>query len=107
MHKKDYYYNKDNQRGWMLKHKYNITIETYKKLHDAQKGLCAICLNPEQSIHRIFLAVDHDHKTGKIRGLLCDKCNRGLGQFKDNIEILEQAIKYLKSGVEENLNVLQ
>lgn len=83
----------------MLKRNYGITPEQYDALHDAQNGLCAICGQPETKVMkgiRCVLAVDHDHVTGKIRGLLCTRCNAGLGQFGDNIESLAKAIDYLK-----------
>ena len=62
-------------------------------MHDAQGGLCAICgrKQPEK-----WLAVDHDHETGVIRGLLCSRCNSGLGQFKDNPDRLRLAADYLE-----------
>ena len=60
-----------------------------------QNGVCAICGSPEVSDRNSNLCVDHDHETGKIRGLLCNKCNRGLGYFLDNPKILKNALKYL------------
>jgi len=78
---------------------YNLTLEDYDKMFEKQKGVCAICGQPEDSkvwgtVRR--LSVDHDHKTGKVRGLLCVRCNRGIGYFQDNVRILAQAISYLK-----------
>lgn len=74
---------------------FGITLEHYNKLLKQQKQKCAICRKPPASKNK-SLGVDHCHKTGKIRGLLCDKCNRGLGLFDDNIKLLEKAKKYLK-----------
>ncbi len=68
-------------------------------MHDAQNGLCAICNQPETAFMKnkiMYLAVDHDHKTGKIRGLLCSNCNNGLGRFYDNVELLQNAIGYIE-----------
>ena len=59
-----------------------------------QDGCCAICKKPQVEFKRAF-AVDHDHKTGEIRGLLCSKCNITLGNSNDDVAILEQAIQYL------------
>jgi len=76
------------------------TPEQYQALLDKQNGRCAICGAPDG--HRSCrgkkcrLAIDHDHRTGAIRGLLCNSCNRGLGRFKDSIAILESALRYLK-----------
>jgi hypothetical protein len=56
---------------------------------------CAICSVHLSDVKKSF-AVDHDHATGKVRGLLCDLCNRALGQFKDNIDNLKAAINYLE-----------
>lgn len=80
--------------------KYRINFVEYEKLFENQNGLCAICNNPEEAKFRKtgnikVLAVDHCHTTGKIRGLLCSHCNLALGQFKDNIEVLNNAIQYL------------
>jgi len=81
--------------------KFRILIAEYNELHKKQNGLCKICNKPEtmksanaKSIKR--LAIDHCHKSEKIRGLLCHYCNVSLGGFKDSIEILESAIEYLK-----------
>jgi hypothetical protein len=74
--------------------------EQYRTLLEAQDGKCAICGVGEGHRSRYGrvcrLAVDHDHQNGKVRGLLCNSCNRGLGRFKDSIENLEAAIRYLK-----------
>jgi hypothetical protein len=74
--------------------------ERYRELLEAQNTKCAICGVMEGHRSRYGkvcrLAVDHDHRTGKVRGLLCNNCNRGLGRFKDSIENLEAALRYLK-----------
>ena len=80
------------KRRHHLKTMYNMTLEQYDELFDEQNGCCAICGLPESN-HR--LCVDHDHKTGKIRGLLCHNCNKGLGHFFDSVENLEVAKSYL------------
>jgi hypothetical protein len=81
-------------------HRHGCEIEQYQALLEAQGGKCAICGTEEGHRSRYGrvcrLAVDHDHSTGKVRGLLCNNCNRGLGRFKDSIESLEAAISYLK-----------
>jgi len=74
--------------------KYGITPEVYKDMFVYQEGACAICGTPPPIDRK--LAVDHDHLTGKVRGLLCQKCNVVLGGANDSIEILTKAIKYLK-----------
>lgn len=78
-----------------LKARFGITLEDYNKMLEEQKGLCLICDNP-LSYNGHKLAVDHDHDTGKIRGLLCKACNFGIGHFKDNINLLAKAINYLE-----------
>ena len=75
-----------------LKRNYGITIEQYDALLVKQNGLCAICQNVSG---RKKLSVDHDHQTGKVRGLLCNPCNLSLGGFKDRSKLLAQAIIYL------------
>lgn len=76
----------------MLKHLYGMTLEDWENLYDAQKGCCAICKrNPDKK----RLSVDHDHATGKIRGLLCRSCNWLIGNAKDNQDVLHNAVVYL------------
>jgi len=74
---------------------YGITIQEYDSLYAKQNEGCAICQSPTGSNGK-RLAVDHDHQTGEVRGLLCDDCNTGLGKFKDNPNLLATAINYLK-----------
>jgi hypothetical protein len=74
-----------------------ITIDGFWKLYDSQNGKCAICLD---SIAAENSAIDHNHKTGKIRGILCKNCNRGIGLLKDEAQILNSAYKYLSSAEE-------
>ena len=83
------------RRGVHLKHTYGITLEQYDDMLGSQEYGCAICGSSEPGgIGRFH--VDHDHITGKVRGLLCNKCNLGLAGFRDNIEFLVKAIEYLK-----------
>lgn len=84
-----------HMRNYFMRIKYNLTIEKYDQLFENQNGVCKICKKPETAIKNGTLArlsVDHDHVTGAIRGLLCSKCNHGLGNFEDSIENLESAI---------------
>ena len=74
---------------------YGMTIEEYDKMLKEQSGMCKIC-KTDKPKHRGRFVVDHDHKTGKVRGLLCDGCNKGLGHFRDNIVFMNEAIKYIK-----------
>lgn len=78
-----------------LKHKYNISLEQYDKLLKSQDFRCSICRTSVTKLTR-RLAVDHNHKTNAIRGLLCNKCNSALGNLQDSIKLLQSAIKYLK-----------
>jgi hypothetical protein len=87
--------NKDKRKNDKLFSRYNLTLEAYKTMFDDQNGCCAICRKHQVEVVKT-LCVDHDHITGKVRALLCDDCNKGLGQFKDNPELLEVAAKYLK-----------
>jgi len=82
----------DTKRRSYLLGKYGLTVEEYKLLLDGQGGTCAICRKVDGDIS---LSVDHDHMTGKIRGLLCSLCNKGLGHFDDNPVLLQQALDYL------------
>lgn len=77
-----------------LKLNFGITPEIYMEMYDSQEGLCKICENKIEAIHK-NTHVDHCHTTGKVRGLLCHHCNLGLGHFKDNVNSLSNAIDYL------------
>jgi hypothetical protein len=84
---------------------FGITESQFDSMLDSQNGVCAICKRPERarscngvSIRR--LNVDHDHNTGRIRGLLCNACNTVLGKVGDSIEVLQSAISYLRDGVD-------
>jgi len=77
--------------------KYGLTPEEYAVILDNQDGLCAICnSSPKESLHGV-LAVDHCHKSGKMRGLLCNQCNLGLGCFDDSYIHLQNALEYLNA----------
>lgn len=82
------------RKDWALKNRYGITLKQYQTLSNAQNGNCLIC-DGNQSKHRP-LVVDHCHKTGKIRGLLCDPCNIGLANFRENPTSMQKAIEYLE-----------
>lgn len=86
--------NKDKARENQLKNYYDITIEDYNKMFAEQEGKCKIC-GAHQTEFEKKLGVDHNHKTGKIRGLLCDNCNIGIGNLNHNPLILIKASKYL------------
>lgn len=113
----DYYYaNKDHirkldaerhaaaphvRRNQVLRKKFGIGVDEYDVMLNAQGGVCAICKLPERAINTstgavASMPVDHDHRTGKIRGLLCSHCNRAVGLFQDNPQILKSAINYLE-----------
>lgn len=81
----------DKIREYGLLSNYNITLEEYRKLLEGQNGVCKICGKSDSKA----LSVDHSHITGEIRGLLCQKCNSGLGMFNDSPELLNKAIEYL------------
>jgi len=88
----------DYLKNETLKRDFSLSFEDYKKMLLAQNGVCAICDCPETSTYKgklRHLSVDHDHKTGQIRGLLCNDCNSALGFFKDDIQVLRKAAKYL------------
>jgi hypothetical protein len=76
-----------------LRRTFGITLADYNARLQQQNGVCAICEGPSLK-HKRF-SVDHDHDTGAVRGLLCIKCNVGLGSFKDNADELLKAVAYL------------
>ena len=86
--------NKDKLKNNRYVKKYDITLEQYEELLYNQKNKCKICGTHENELN-YKLVVDHCHDNGIVRGLLCSKCNSMLGFVKDNVEVLENAIKYL------------
>ena len=85
---------KDKER----ERKFGISKIEYAKMFHSQNGVCAICSNPETATRKGVikaLAVDHDHNTGKVRGLLCSECNIGIGKLKENSNNFLSAIEYL------------
>ena len=94
------YYNSgkgvESSRRAHLKRKFNMTLEEYNVMSEAQDHKCYICGKSEMNNKNKVLCVDHNHETGAVRGLLCGLCNTGLGNFLDNKERLIKAIKYLE-----------
>lgn len=78
-----------------LKYKYGITQEDYDRMLEEQGGKCKIC-GIHQSEIKVRLGVDHCHRSGKVRGLLCSRCNNALGCLKDDPKLLEKAKQYLE-----------
>lgn len=107
--KKDYYvvnrdkiksqkrtYNKEQRkliRDRKLKKQFGITLEQYDLMLEKQNGLCAICSEPPTD--KKALAVDHNHVSGKIRSLLCMRCNLAIGMFEERKDLLIKAMDYL------------
>ena len=90
----------DHGKNKMLLNRYGITLEQYNQMLEKQLHACAICKEPESQISwgkTKRLAVDHDHKTGKVRGLLCQRCNTTLGRYEDDLYVWENFIAYLSS----------
>jgi len=90
-----------NAKKMNLKSKFGLSLDDLDKLIKKYENLCAICRKPETTYDaktKIIkrLTIDHCHKTNEIRGLLCNKCNFGIGYFNDSIEILKSAIQYLE-----------
>ena len=84
---------KDTHRNWKLQKDFGITLEDYNKMFADQKGLCLGCYKHQSSFKKA-MAVDHDHTTGKIRGLLCMKCNSVLGYVADDSTTLRRLADY-------------
>lgn len=88
------------QRAHNHKRKYGLEAGEYDKLLAGQNGVCYICKRPPRTVR---LSVDHDHKTGLTRGLLCMRCNRLLGWVRDDAAVLESAAEYLKDPPAESI----
>lgn len=83
-------------RNWGYKRNFGITLEQYNEMFTAQKGLCLGCYKHQSACKRA-LHLDHDHKTGKVRGLLCHECNSVLGYTKDSAPTLRRLADYLEA----------
>ena len=90
------YDKKYNKTAYRRKNRYGLTPFQYERLYQIQEGKCAICERKEPNKR---LAVDHCHKSGKIRGLLCSGCNILLGRFNDDEAVFKKAINYLRQSV--------
>lgn len=80
-------------QNWYLQKLYGISLEQYNEMIVKQLGKCAVC-----SVQLKRPVVDHCHSSKKVRGLLCFKCNNGLGQFNDDFNLMQKAVNYLKGG---------
>lgn len=89
-------YRKNKKKHWRahIKQRFGITEIQYEAMYRAQNGLCGICFGVNINGQR--LSVDHNHQTGKIRALLCARCNTAIGLARENAEILKSAIDYLE-----------
>lgn len=86
------------ERKSKLKLQYGLSLEQYDAMLEAQGQACAICKSKTPGQRTKHFHVDHCHSTGKVRGLLCHKCNRGIGLFRDNPDLLNRASAYLTEG---------
>ena len=87
------------KRNAKLKNRYGITSVEWDDLFESQNWSCAICVLPwKPDDIRAQWHTDHDHKTGKVRGILCSTCNRGLGQFQDSPALMRLAALYVERG---------
>lgn len=89
-------------REWALWKKYGLTDKDIEAMFAAQDGKCPICSDPlgilnEDTGKHIRVCVDHDHVTNKVRGLLCDPCNKGLGTFNDDPVRLRKGAEYIEA----------
>ena len=82
-------YTPENKRKWQIKTRYGMTVAEVDAMHAAQSGSCAVCKKPISKFH-----IDHDHNAGKVRGLLCHRCNVMIGGWDDK-EWLEAAMRYM------------
>jgi hypothetical protein len=87
-----------HRRPARLRRIFGLSLDDYERMLAEQGGVCALCGSPPgNDLRTRHLAVDHCHETGRIRGLLCGGCNRALGFFKDDPELLDRAAAYLRA----------
>ena len=92
----NYHANEHKYRDWRYRKVYGITLEDYERILAEQGGLCAICGTDQGGGRGDRFHIDHDHATGKVRGLLCLSCNRGIGCLGDDPTLLTIAVAYLE-----------
>ena len=85
---------KEKRQASEIKYRHGLTWAVYQQMVKKQNGVCAICGKQDSSGRR--LSIDHDHVTGKVRGLLCLKCNRALGLIGDSVPVAKMIVKYLR-----------
>ena len=86
---------KQKRREHYYKTRYCISLDKYEEMLKGQGGVCAICGKDNNHKTQRYLHVDHNHKTGKVRGLLCIRCNTIIGNSKENVDILQRTIEYI------------
>lgn len=89
-------------RRFVLKTQYGLSIEQFESLNASQDGCCKICGRSPYGENK-FLSVDHDHESGKVRGLLCRNCNTMIGGAEDKVETLRKGIEYLNQFNQQHL----
>ena len=95
--RQQYYRKTRNEHYWRnLRNKYGLSQDEFFGLLDMQEHSCALCKDPFKSLRQPNLHIDHCHETNQVRGLLCMKCNVGLGMLGDNVEGLTRALAYVK-----------
>lgn len=93
-------YGRDYRKDWCLRRTYGITLADYDEIVRSQNRLCALCGKPPIDG---LLRVDHCHDTGKIRGLVCHKCNGGIGLLGDDLESVRKAVAYLERSAQDDI----
>ena len=89
--------NKEKVKDSSLQSKYGISLEEYQELYESQNGRCAICYTTKLDKRKRSFCVDHRHSDGKVRGLLCGRCNRAIGLLNDSPILLERAVRYIRA----------
>ena len=79
-----------------LRQRYGFDHTEYDRMLQIQGGCCAVCLSKDPGKGFRYFHIDHDHATGKVRGLLCAKCNQALGLLAENVEVVQRALNYLQ-----------
>ena len=100
---KTYWAKRGDRSAYNRRQFYGLSESDYQALKAAQGGVCAICLTAPEDVKTRWkvLVVDHDHRTGQVRGLLCAHCNQAIGLFRENPAVLMNAIHYLSRDVKE------